>query len=36
VAVAALAATVAVVERRPNDHHTRAVALLSALHDLVY
>jgi DNA-binding winged helix-turn-helix (wHTH) protein len=36
VAVAVLVGTVAVVERRPNDHHARAVALLSALHDLVY
>jgi hypothetical protein len=26
----------AVIERRPNDHHARMVALLSAVHDLIY
>jgi hypothetical protein len=25
-----------VIERRPNDHHARMVALLSAVHDLIY
>jgi DNA-binding winged helix-turn-helix (wHTH) protein len=35
-AAAALVAAVAVVERRPNDHHARMAALLSAVHDLVY
>jgi DNA-binding winged helix-turn-helix (wHTH) protein len=35
-ATAALVAAVAVVERGPNDHHARAVALLRAVHDLVY
>jgi len=29
-------AVVVVVEQRPNDHHDRAVALLTALHDWVY
>jgi DNA-binding response OmpR family regulator len=28
--------THAVVEKRPNDHHARMVALLTTLHDLVY
>jgi len=36
VAAAALIAAGVVVERRPNDHHARAVAVLDALHDLVY
>ena len=36
VVAAALAAAVVVVEQRPNDHHARAVAVLAALHDLVY
>ena len=33
---AALVAAAVVVERRPNDHHARTVALLTAVHDLVY
>jgi DNA-binding winged helix-turn-helix (wHTH) protein len=33
---AVVVAAVAVIERRPNDHHDRMVALLSAVHDLVY
>jgi DNA-binding winged helix-turn-helix (wHTH) protein len=36
VVAAALGAAVAVVERRPNDHHARAVALMRAVHDLIY
>jgi DNA-binding winged helix-turn-helix (wHTH) protein len=35
-ATAALVAAVAVIERRPNDHHARMRALLSAVHDLVF
>lgn len=36
VVAAALVAAVVIVERRPNDHHARAVAVVTALHDLVY
>jgi hypothetical protein len=35
-ATAALVAAVAGIERRPNDHHARMRALLSAVHDLVF
>jgi DNA-binding winged helix-turn-helix (wHTH) protein len=35
IAAAAVVATI-VVEQRPNDHHSRMVALLTTLHDLVY
>ncbi len=37
-AVAALvvAALVAIVEQRPNDHHARVVALVRAVHDAIY
>jgi hypothetical protein len=31
-----LAVVIGVVEQRPNDHHARAVALLTALHDWFY
>jgi hypothetical protein len=34
--VVALVVATLVIERRPNDHHERAVALLAAVHDLVY
>lgn len=34
--VAAALVAVAVIERRPNDHHRMAVAALQAVHDLVY
>jgi DNA-binding winged helix-turn-helix (wHTH) protein len=33
---AAALLTIAIVERRPNDHHRIAVAALQAVHDLVY
>lgn len=33
---AAVMAGVALVEQRPNDHHARTVALLTAIHDLIY
>ena len=36
IGAAAVVTAVAVVEQRPNDHHARVVALLSAVHDLVY
>lgn len=35
-AVAAGVALTVVVERRPNNHHATAVAILAAVHDLVY
>jgi len=31
-----VAALIAVVERRPNDHHARVVALVRAVHDAIY
>lgn len=33
---AAFVAGLVVVERRPNDHHARAVAVVSAIHDWIY
>jgi hypothetical protein len=36
IGAAAVVTAVAVVEQRPNDHHARVVALLSAVHNLVY
>ena len=35
-AAAVLAATVGLVERRPNDHHQMAVAVLKAVHDFIF
>jgi DNA-binding winged helix-turn-helix (wHTH) protein len=35
-AAALLAATIGLVERRPNDHHQMAVAVLKAFHDLIF
>jgi len=31
-----VAALIAIVERRPNDHHERVVALVRAVHDAIY
>jgi DNA-binding winged helix-turn-helix (wHTH) protein len=35
-AAAVLAATIGLVERRPNDHHQMAVAVLKAVHDFIF